>query len=169
MNIKLNVLILFCILITSCKKTNVNDEFNIPETHIILDPSNNEIKENLDVDFQFALLEDAPKFVACKEFTYQEAKECFDVEMKKHINKYFSYPKQAKEANIEGIVKVGFIINTKGEVERVNILGIRNEGSKILEKEAIRIIKLLPKFIPGRNRGRSVDVMYAQPIVFKLN
>ena len=65
---------------------------------------------------------------------------------------------------IQGRVSVMFIIDAQGY-----ITGVKSRGpDKILEAEAERIIKLLPKMQPGKQRGRPVKVAYAVPIFFKF-
>lgn len=168
---KTKLIILTAIIFTSIASGQVTrdiDEENVPVIRSI-DITEKTVTDDEDVSVPFAVLEDAPNFETCKEFTYQEAKECFHIEMNKHIKKYFTYPKEAKEANVQGRVIVMFIINKTGELEQISVKGTRKEGSEFLEKEALRIVNLLPKFIPGKQRGRRVNVSYALPIIFKLD
>lgn len=74
------------------------------------------------------------------------------------------YPKQARDANIEGRVLVQFIINEKGEVENPEV--IRGIGGGC-DEEALRVVKRAT-FKPGMQRGRPVRVQYTLPILFKL-
>lgn len=60
-----------------------------------------------------------------------------------------------------------FVIDKNGDV--TNIKTKAPEGCQLLEDEAIRIVKLLPKFKPAIQRGKAVSISYAQPILFKLN
>ena len=168
---KTKLIILIAIFFTSIVSSQESREMGEDKVPVIrsVDISEHTVTDDEDVTVPFAVLEDAPNFEACKEFTYQEAKECFYVEMNKHIKKYFTYPKEAKEANVQGRVIVMFIINKTGELEQISVKGTRKEGSEFLEKEALRIVNLLPKFIPGKQRGRRVNVSYALPIIFKLD
>ncbi|MFG6687521.1 energy transducer TonB [Mariniflexile sp. HNIBRBA6329] len=116
-----------------------------------------------DVDVPFAVIEDVPVFPGCEGLSKSKTKECFQKKIQEHVIKNFNYPETAMELGIQGRVSVVFIIDSKG-----NTSGIRSRGpDKILEKEAERIIGLLPKMQPGKQRGRPVRVAYAVPIYFK--
>lgn len=118
------------------------------------------------IDVPFAILEEIPQFPNCKDMAYENEKNCFMQEMNNHIKSNFRYPTLALKKNIQGRITVMFVINSKGYVS--NIKAHVPEGCEILAKEAIRIIKLLPKFKPGMQKGKPVGVSYAQPIMFKL-
>lgn len=120
-----------------------------------------------DIDVPFAYLEDVPRFPNCTEVPNEEAKECFIKEMNNHILTNFNYPKKARKQKIQGRVTVLFIINQEGDIKIYKTH--TPEGCELLAEEAERIIKLLPKFKPGEQRGKPVSVSYAQPILFKLN
>lgn len=120
-----------------------------------------------DIHVPFTNLEDVPRFPNCIEVPNEEAKECFIKEMNNHIRANFNYPEKARKRKIQGRVTVLFVINQEG------ILKIYDthtpEGCELLAEEAERIIKLLPRFKPGEQRGEPVSVSYAQPILFKIN
>ena len=72
----------------------------------------------------------------------------------------------AKENNITGRVFVSFVVDKTGIVTNVKILrGV----DKYLDAEALRVVSSLPRFTPGKQRGKSVKVQYNVPISFKLN
>jgi protein TonB len=122
--------------------------------------------EDLDVEVPFAVLEDIPLFPGCEKVARDKQKECFTEQMNKHIKKYFDYPSRAREDNIQGRVTVMFVIDKTGAVTNLRLKGPK--GGELLEGEAERIIRKLPKFIPGKQRGKAVSVSYAQPILFRL-
>jgi TonB family protein len=83
----------------------------------------------------------------------------------KFINSRLVYPKAAKENKISGKVTVRFSVNTDGSVGDVVVLnGINPE----LNNEAIRLIKLLPSWTPGKLAGTPVKVSYSLPVIFNL-
>ncbi len=87
------------------------------------------------------------------------------VGLKKFIADHVVYPQIAKETGIEGKVYVRFCVNSSGNIERVHIArGV----DPLLNNEAMRVVKILPKWKPGENGGRKVSVWYTVPIVFKL-
>lgn len=124
--------------------------------------------EDVDVDVPFAVLEDIPLFPGCEKVARTQQKECFMEQMNKHIKKYFEYPSRAKDNNVQGRVTVMFVIDKSGNVSNLRIKGTGKKDSELLEAEAERIIKKLPKFTPGKQRGKPVGVSYAQPIMFRL-
>jgi TonB family protein len=78
------------------------------------------------------------------------------------------YPLQEKEAGIEGTVYIKIIVNEDGTISNPTILrGI--SGHPNFEKEAIRVVGLMPNWIPGENGGKAVKVEYNLPFKFKIN
>jgi len=75
------------------------------------------------------------------------------------------YPAMAKDANIQGVVYLNFEISERGEIKDVKIL--RGIGGGC-DEEAMRVVKKLPKFNPGQQRGRPVRVSYNLPMRFSL-
>jgi protein TonB len=128
------------------------------------------VPKNIDAEFNepipFMVLEEVPQFKDCKNATKELAISCFDEELKKHITKNLKYPAEAKKNNIQGKVIVLFIINKEGNV--TDLRAKSPKGAELLEAEAIRVIEKLPKFIPGKQRGRVANTSYAVPILFKL-
>ena len=89
-----------------------------------------------------------------------------DLGLMKYIQKHVKYPAIAKEYNITGKVYVSFIVDKSGSVTNVKIVrGV----DKNLDAEAVRVVKSLPKYKPGKQRGKSVRVMFTIPINFTLN
>ena len=76
------------------------------------------------------------------------------------------YPVDAKESNIEGTVYVAFVIETDGMVSNVKIL--RGIGGGC-DEEAVRVVKGMPKWAPGKQRGKPVRVLFTLPIKFVLS
>lgn len=86
--------------------------------------------------------------------------------MGKFIFSNMNYPSVAKENNIEGKTILNFIVDSTGVLKNIKVL--KSSGHKDLDDEAIRIVKLMPKWIPGRQRDKPVPVYFNLPIVFKL-
>lgn len=105
------------------------------------------VKQDEIVDVPFSVVEDVPVFPGCEDATDKRA--CFNEQMTKHIRKHFTYPKDASEKGIEGRVSSRFVIMEDGKIGELQTRG----PAVILEEEAIRIIKLLPNFKPGKQRG----------------
>ena len=89
-----------------------------------------------------------------------------DLGLMKYIQKNVKYPPIAKEYNITGKVYISFVVDRSGSVTNVKVVrGV----DKNLDAEAVRVIKSLPKYKPGKQRGKAVKVMFTVPINFTLN
>jgi protein TonB len=75
------------------------------------------------------------------------------------------YPQQATENGIQGTVYISFVVDSKGNVTDVKIL--RGIGGGC-DEEALRVVKLMPKWHPGKQNGKQVRVLFNMPIYFKL-
>lgn len=120
-----------------------------------------EVEEDLEVPF--SVIEQVPIFPGCTG-NNEDLRLCFQKKMQEHLQKNFRYPNAAQELNIQGRVFVFFIIDKNGNVARIKSRG----PDQLLEKEAERIINLLPKMKPGKQRNKSVGVPYSIPINFQL-
>ena len=85
--------------------------------------------------------------------------------LKETLQNLIIYPKEALENKIEEKVFVSVVIEEDGSISNINLLRGNNKG---LNKEAIRVIKLLPNYIPGKQNGEIVRVKIIIPIEFKL-
>ena len=86
-------------------------------------------------------------------------------ELLKFIHDNLHYPKVAAEVGIEGRVTIRFVVNRIGEVTDVKVIrGI----DPSCDAEAVRVIKMMPNWTPGRQNGKNVSVYYTLPIVYKL-
>ena len=88
-----------------------------------------------------------------------------EAELLKYIATHIKYPTMAAENNIQGRVVVKFVVKKDGNVGEVVVLRGKDPD---LDKEAVRVVKTLPRFIPGKINGQSVSVWYTLPINFKL-
>lgn len=148
---------------TVIESSEITQEEGIEERVIDVDEVEvDEVEE--DISVPFAVVENVPVFPGCTGKNNNELKACFQRKIQEHLQKNFRYPETAMEMGIHGKVFVMFDINQEGRVS-----GIRTRGpDKLLEKEAARIVSLLPKMTPGKQRGKPVRVPYALPINFQL-
>lgn len=131
----------------------------------VIDVDDVEVEElEEEITVPFAVIEDIPIFPGCEKGTKAEKRACFQQKVQEHVKKNFRYPDIAVEMGIQGKVYVQFIIDTQGNISRIRTRG----PDQLLEKEAERIIALLPKMLPGKQRGRAVKVPYSIPVNFKL-
>ena len=119
--------------------------------------SQNEL-ETIEIDE----LSEVPVYPGCENI--RNKTKCLQENIQRHIVRNFKYPKEAKKNKIQGRVFVQFIVGTGGYVDIIKTRG----PDDLLEKEAQRIISLLPKFKPGILNGKTVRVPFSMPIIFRL-
>jgi periplasmic protein TonB len=88
-----------------------------------------------------------------------------ETELMKYIGNNLKYPVIALENGIQGKVMLRFVVTKTGMVDKVEILRSLDPAC---DKEAIRVVKTLPRFIPGKQNGINVAVWFNLPIVFRL-
>ena len=82
-----------------------------------------------------------------------------------YIAKNIHYPKAAEDAGIQGRVIVTFVVMKDGSIGEVKVAkGV----SPVLDEEAVRCVKSMPKWKPGMQKGQAVNVKYTMPISFAL-
>ena len=84
----------------------------------------------------------------------------------KYLSENVKYPVIAQENGIQGRVICQFVVNKDGAIVDVEV--VRSGGDPSLDKEAVRVIKSMPKWNPGKQRGKAVRVKYTVPVTFKL-
>ena len=84
----------------------------------------------------------------------------------KYLAENVKYPFIAQENGIQGRVICQFVVNKDGSI--VDVVAVRSSGEPSLDKEAIRVIKSMPKWKPGKQRGKPVRVKYTVPVNFRL-
>ena len=163
--------------------TAVDKKFRTPilyklvgiEKGLINSINNNKVNEGLNFLYgigekeltveDYSIIEEIPVFPGCEKLKKTKLRECFQTKMQRHIVQNFRYPKLAQEMGIQGRVLIKFIIGVDG-----NITGVESRGPHpILERDAERIILLLPKMKPGKVNGLRVRVPYSMTITFRLN
>ena len=86
--------------------------------------------------------------------------------LQSYINRSLKYPQISRENNSQGRVIVRFIINSNGTVTSPQV--VRSSGDFYLDMEAVRVIESMPKWKPGKHKGKPVCVYFTMPIVFSL-
>ena len=109
-------------------------------------PNDNEIFDDVDVS-------QMPEFPGGEE------------ELMRYLAQNIQYPKQALDGNTEGRVLIGFVVNKEGEIDDVKVLRSIGDGC---DEEAVRVIHKMPKWKPGKNNGKLVNVFYNLPVTFQL-
>ena len=81
------------------------------------------------------------------------------------VAKNVQYPKEAMEKGISGRVLVGFIVEKDGSICETEVVKGIGGGC---DEEAVRVVKAMPKWKPGKEKGKPVRVSYMMPFTFKL-
>ncbi len=134
-------------------KTKIEEPIDVKKVVVtpVFNPNDWKIKEKEDPTPPVTWAEVMPKFVGGEKALF------------KYLGQAIKYPKMAIENNIVGTVYVQFIVGKSGKIRDVKIL--RGE-SELLNQEAIRVVKAMPKWKPGRQHGKRVSVIYNLPIKF---
>jgi protein TonB len=149
------------------------------QTVIIEVPDEEEIKEEIAVELDIEITEET----AIEELLFEELVEEEEVEeiftlveeypsfeggdeaFIKYIRKNLVYPEKARRMGLEGRVFVQFIVEKDGSLTNVKVLRGISGGCN---EEAIRVMQKSPKWLSGKQRGRSVRVQMVVPIIFKF-
>ena len=107
-----------------------------------------------------------PRFPGCEdESSKDERKNCATEKMLQFIYKNIKYPAIARENGVEGTVVVTFVVEKDGSITDAQV--VRDIGAQC-GQEALRVVNMMPKWVPGKQRGRSVRVQFNLPVKFKL-
>jgi TonB family protein len=127
-------------------------QVEVPEDQEILAMEVIEETESEEIQI-FMVVEQMPEFPGGEEKLY------------KFLAENIHYPQMAKESGIQGRVFVTFVVERDGSVVDIRVL--RGIGGGC-DEEAIRVVKAMPKWIPGKQRGKPVRVQYNLPVKFTL-
>lgn len=145
---------------TVIESTETNQEEEIVEVEEV---EVAEVEEDLEVPF--AVIENVPVFPGCESGNNDDKKACMNEKMQKFIQKKFDTD-LAGDLGLSGIQKISvfFKIDKTGEIVDVKARAPHPR----LEQEAIRVVGMLPKMKPGKQRGKAVRVPYYLPIKFQV-
>lgn len=123
------------------------------------------VEEEVIEDVPFAIIEDVPVFPGCKG-NKKQLKECLQKKIQRHVARKFNSDLAQDLGLSPGVKRIAvmFKIDKNGNISDVRA----RAPHKRLQAEAVRVIKSLPKMIPGKQRGRAVGVKYSMPIAFKV-
>lgn len=83
----------------------------------------------------------------------------------RYLTQHIRYPAEAQQRNIQGCVLCQFIVNTDGSISDVQVL---QQVHPALDNEALRVLRGMPRWKPGRLQGEPVRVRYTLPVMFRL-
>lgn len=146
---------------TVIESTETNQEEEIAKVE---DIKVDEVEE--DIEVPFAVIENVPVFPGCENEKGNNAKkQCMSDKIAQFVNKKFNTD-LASDLGLTGRQRISVIFKID---KNGNITGVRARAPHpALEKEAERVINLLPKMKPGKQRGKAVIVPYSLPIVFAV-
>ena len=131
----------------------VNAEDDKAEEVVIAAPVEAPVEEE-EEEVVFVVVESMPEFPGGQQALF------------KYLSENVKYPVIAQDNGIQGRVICQFVVNKDGSIVDVEV--VRSGGDPSLDKEAIRVIKSMPKWKPGKQRGKPVRVKYTVPVNFKL-
>ncbi|NJW52469.1 energy transducer TonB [Salinimicrobium oceani] len=158
----------------------VEDKLEVEETKIRSTESNQdqkiEIVEVAEIQYEeeeeeidkipFMIVQQIPLFPGCEKIQQkEEQKKCMSGKIDAHVKRHFN-TRISEELGLTGMnrIYVVFKINERGDVADIRARG----PNKRLEEEATRVVRLLPKMIPGRQRDKPVSVEYSLPIMYEI-
>lgn len=113
-----------------------------------------DISQSDDKEYSMGVIEQKPEFPGGESALYD------------YLSSHINYPAQAAEEGVQGRVIVQFTITKTGKIENVSVVRGRHPA---LDKEALRVVKSMPNWTPGRQDGRAVNVQHTLPITFRLS
>lgn len=142
----------------------VNDDVEV-ENDIDIDV---EADQETEVQDYVPVVKEEEEVVEMEIFTVVESMPGYpggDAARMQFLQENIKYPQMARESGIQGTVYVTFVVETDGRVTDVRVL--RGIGGGC-DEEAIRVIQLMPRWVPGKQRGKPVRVQFNMPIKFTL-
>ena len=124
------------------------------DVEVVIAPPVEPKKEEEEEEVIFMVVESMPEFPGGQQALF------------KYLAENVKYPVIAQENGIQGRVICQFVVNKDGSI--VDVVAVRSSGEPSLDKEAIRVIKSMPKWKPGKQRGKPVRVKYTVPVNFRL-
>ncbi len=147
----------FGVFISACQTGSQKAETETTEREIIdIPPDQITVEQQTPPDKSeeiFVVVEDMPRFVGGDEARI------------KYLQENLRYPQEAKEKGIQGTVFVTFVVEPDGSISDVRLL--RGIGGGC-DEEALRVIKNMPRWVPGKQRGEAVRTQFTMPIRFVL-
>lgn len=118
----------------------------------------------------YKVVEEMPRFPGCEHISNsEERKKCADIAMLTYISENIKYPESAKSKGVEGTVVVQFVVNTDGTLSDSNIVRDIGEGCGQVAADIIEQMNTENlRWIPGKQGGKTVNVMITLPVKFKL-
>ncbi|MBQ2778467.1 MAG: energy transducer TonB [Bacteroidaceae bacterium] len=143
----------------------VEDDAEIEESEIMSVEDQGEIVEiNEDVNI---VVEEMPEEETIYQVVEQQPEFPGGMQaLMKYLRDNINYPRISRDNNSQGKTYVNFVVNTDGSIQDVEVM--KSSGDVYLDKEAVRVVKTMPKWNPGKQAGKAVRVRFTLPVVFRL-
>ncbi len=133
--------------------------------------------------YSFAVVEKIPLIKGCANLsssTQEDQRECMEHHIAKHVGDNFTFPEKARQKSIQARIFISFVVEKNGNVSSIRVLKgaedaykdaskKKKAAAKELDKEAIRVIKLLEFLEPAMQKGKPVRMSFTMPINAKLS
>jgi len=137
----------------SSNNSNIIREMPLPDVNVTSYSPEVHHKEVLNDEKIYSVVEQMPQFPGGES------------ELLNYISKQLNYPGIARRNGIQGKVICRFIITRTGRIEKPEVVRSLDPAC---DKEALRVLRSMPVFIPGKQNGVNVDVYYTLPVIFRL-
>lgn len=131
---------------------NIEDDMNSKVDEFI-PPVDEDVEPEIVEAEIFQIVEEMPSFPGGEEALFE------------YLKNNIKYPQMARESNIQGTVYIGFVVEPDGSISHVEVKRGIGGGCDV---EAVRVVKNMPRWTPGKQRGKPVRVSYTLPIKFIL-
>lgn len=156
------------------RDNEVQQEEEIPDQEVLkeIDAGTETVKGDPNAVMDLGDIDGTSKVVAEvveeKPYTYVEQMPAFpggELELQKYLAKNIRFPAAAQRAGIEGIVFIAFTVSKNGEISDIQVQKDLGYGTG---DEAVRVIKTMPKWNPGKQNGRAVPVRFTVPVRYSI-
>ncbi len=160
-NLLLSIITIF--LLIACTNQDVTNEKSESQSKAKTEEPVSSKKMNEAYDKAMKIVDQMPLFAGCEDW------DCSNMQLIQYIQENLKYPKEAKEAKIEGKVFVQFIVETDGSVSNIHIAkdigaGLGNAAAELVAG----MNDLTVKWTPGKNEGKDVPVVLTLPVSYIL-
>ena len=87
-------------------------------------------------------------------------------ELMRYLMKNIKYPAESRQRNSQGKAYIGFVIKKDGSIGDIEV--VKTSGDDLLDAEAMRVVKAMPAWVPGKQGGENVNVRFTLPVIFRL-
>lgn len=140
------------VLLLCCLPLSLKAQVVIDDSNFVID---DHLKDTINGEIIYQVVEEEPEFPGGMKA------------LAMYCRQNMQYPETARDLKIQGRILVKFSIMKDGSVSNAHV--VRSLGDQSLDEEAIRLVKAMPKWKPGRHRGKVVNCWYTIPVVFKLS